>query len=326
MRLAEPCVQWLLHMSGMHGLHHQALASLDLNLIVALDALIEERNVTRAAGRVGISQSAMSHALARLRELTGDALLVRGTGGMVLTPRAVALGPPLRRALIEVAGALHSPAPFDPRTTRQRVRISTSDYCELILLPEVVRRLERDAPGIDLRVAQHRDDTPARLAAGSVDLVIAPLRPRDEAPGTFAKKLFSETFVCVVRRGHPLTKGELTSERYAAASHALISPNGHDGGFVDDALERLGLARRVAVVVPHFFVAPHIVAKSDLVLTLATRVAGLLADPLGLEVLTPPAELKLEGFTMSAVWHETTHQDPAHRFVRDLFAEVAAGI
>jgi len=323
MRFDCACVQWMWHMSVMHELH---LPSLDLNLIVALDALLEERSVTRAAERIGVTQSAMSHALARLRTLIGDPLLVRGNGKMIATPRAEALAPPIHRALAEVLAALRSPAAFDPKTARLRIRIATSDYGELILLPEVVRRLEREAPGIDLRLIPHGDDGTDSLALGTTDLVIAPLRTRDQVPGIFARKLFDERFVCVVRRGHPLAEKKMTLARFAAASHALISPRGKEGSFVDDSLARLGLARRVAVTVPHFLVAPHIVATTDLVLTLASRVATLLAAPLGLVVLKPPSELGVDGFRISALWHERTQNDPAQQWVRELFALVAAQI
>jgi DNA-binding transcriptional LysR family regulator len=308
------------HMSIMHEPH---LGSMDLNLLVALDALLEARNVTRAADKIGITQSAMSHALSRLRTVTGDALLVRGTGGMVPTPRAQALAPPIRRALDEVRVALRAPARFDPKTAHLFVRVGASDYGELILLPRVVRRLEREAPGIDLRVVQHTDPNPGPLSGGALDLVVAPVRPGDEASGMFAVKLFDERFVCVVRHGHPLAKKKLTLALFAAASHVLIAPGGREGSSVNEALARLGMSRHIAVTVPHFLVAPHLVAGSDLVLTVAERVAKLLADPLGLVILTPPAELRLKGFTMSALWHERTHAEPAHVWVRGLFAEIA---
>jgi DNA-binding transcriptional LysR family regulator len=142
----------MIDMTAMHELH---LGSLDLNLIVALDALLEERNVTRAAERVGITQSAMSHALARLRTLTGDALLVRSASGMVATARAEELGPPIRRALEGVTTALRPPRAFDPKTAQQRIRIGTGDYGEIVLLPRVVERLAKEASGIDLRVVFH---------------------------------------------------------------------------------------------------------------------------------------------------------------------------
>jgi len=282
----------------MHELH---LSSVDLNLLVALDALLEERNVTRAADRIGVTQSAMSHALARLRTLLDDPLLVRAAGGMVATPRAESLGPPIRHALEQVRTALQSPSAFDPKTVKLRARVATSDYAELILLPRLVHRLEAAAPGIELRLLPHAAD-----AAGP--------------------KLIDESFTCVVRRGHPLASQKLTLARFAAASHALISPRGKEGSFVDDALAKLGLSRRVAVAVPHFLVAPHIVAESDLVLTVASRVATLLAKPLGLVMLAPPRELELAGFRMSLLWHERTHHDAAHRWLRDLFVSVAGEI
>jgi DNA-binding transcriptional LysR family regulator len=310
----------MMHMAAMHELH---LGSIDLNLLLALDALLEAKNVTRAAEAIGITQSAMSHALSRLRTVTGDALLVRGIGGMVPTPRAEALALPIRRALEEVRTALRASNRFDPKTARLFVRVGTSDYGELILLPRIVRRLERDAPGIDLRVAQYVESGPGLLAGGTLDLVVAPIRPGDEAPGMFGVKLFDERFVCIVRRGHPLAKKKLTLARFAAASHALIAPGGKGGSFVDESLARLGMSRHVTVTVPHFLVAPHLVAESDLILTVAERVANLLAAPLGLVVLTPPPELRLEGFTISALWHERTHADPAHVWVRGLFTETA---
>jgi DNA-binding transcriptional LysR family regulator len=310
-------------MTVMQPLH---LASLDLNLLVALDALLEERNVTRAAERTGVTQSAMSHALARLRALVGDPLLVRGKSGMVATVRAEALSLPIRRALEGIVHALESPEPFEPKTARLSVRIATSDYGELVLLPKLVRRLEHEAPHIDLRLIPHSGDSVGPLVEGTVDLVVAPVRPGDEVQGVLAKKLFDESFVCIVRRGHPLAKKKLTVARFAAASHALIAPRGREGSVADDSLARLGLSRRVAVTLPHFLVAPHVVAESDLVLVLAARVASQLARPLGLVVLAPPKELGLTGFRMSALWHERTRHDPAHLWVRELFTDVAKQI
>jgi DNA-binding transcriptional LysR family regulator len=304
----------------MNGVH---LGSVDLNLLVALDALLAERNVTRAAARVGITQSAMSHTLARLRALFDDEILVRGAGGMVATTRAAALGEVVGRALADIAGALAPPRPFDPRTAEGRVTIGTSDYCELVLLPKLFRRLADEAPGLDLRVIAVDGGFAAPLASGRLDLVIAPLRAEEEAPGIRARRLFDERFVCVVRRDHPLAHRRLTLARFAAASHAMIAPRGTEGGPVDDALAKLGYERRVAVAVPHFLVAPYLVASSDVILTLAERVARVVAEPLGLAVLAPPRELALTGFTASAIWHERTQADPALAWVRGVLAEVA---
>jgi DNA-binding transcriptional LysR family regulator len=308
------------NMSSMHQVH---LRSFDLNLLLALDALLEERSVTRAAERVGITQSAMSHALARLRDLTGDALLVRTPNGMVATSRAEELASPIRRALDGVSIALRPAQTFDPRTAEARIRIGTGDYGEIVLLPSVVERLANEAPRIDLRVVFQGDAPADMLRSGEADLLISPLYTAEAGAGLYTRKLFEERFVCVVRRGHPLADKKLTLARYVAARHTLISPRGKEGSHTDDALARIGLSRRVAVTVPHFLVAPHIVAQSDLILTLPGRVADMLAAPLGLVLLKPPPELGLEGFTMSAVWHERTHGDPAQRWMRELFAEVA---
>jgi DNA-binding transcriptional LysR family regulator len=299
----------------MNDMH---IGSFDLNLLLALDALLAERNVTRAATRIGLTQSAASHALARLRKLTGDELLVRGRGGMVPTMRAEAMRAPLRRALEDLAGTLSPPPAFDPKTARVRIFIGTSDYAELVLLPGIMARLAREAPGVELRVLALGGDPFAELSSGKLDLAIMPA-PADEAPGIRGRRILRDRFVCIARRGHPLAdRKSLTIARFVAASHALISPWGMEGGLVDDALARLGLQRRVAVAVPHFLVAPHIVASSDLLLTVAERIAEVLVKPLRLAVLSPPAELGLTGFTVSTFWHERTHDDPARRWLRDV--------
>jgi DNA-binding transcriptional LysR family regulator len=312
-------MSYILH---MHELH---LGSFDMNLLVALDALLAERSVTRAAARIGISQSAGSHALARLRALTGDEILVRGRDGMVPTLRAETIAVPLRRALAEIASALSPPQAFDPKTARVRVLLGTSDYAGLVLLPRVIARLAREAPGVELRVVPIGAEPASALASGAIDMAIAPFGPSDDRPGIRARRLLRDRFVCVVRSGHALAKRRLTLARFVAASHALISPRGEEGGYVDDALARLGMRRRVAVAVPHFLVAPYIVASSDLVLTLAERIANLLARPLGLAVLAPPPELGLAGFTMSTLWHDRTHDDPARRWLREVIAAETRG-
>src|SRR5580692_4669265 len=172
MRLGGSCVQSMRDMSSMHALH---LRALDLNLILALDALLEERSVTRAAQRLGITQSAMSHALARLRDVTGDALLVRAASGMVATARAEELGPPIRRALEGVATALRPPQAFDPKTAERRIRIGTSDYGEIVLLPRVVERIAKEAPRLDLRVVFQGGSVAGMLRSGDVDLLLSPV-------------------------------------------------------------------------------------------------------------------------------------------------------
>jgi len=307
-------------MMSMNDVH---LGTFDLNLLLALDALLAERSVTRASARIGITQSAASHALARLRKLTGDELLVRGKGGMVPTLRAEAMGGPLRRALEEIRGTLSPPAAFDPKTARLRAFIGTSDYAELVLLPGVMARLGREAPGVELRVVALRDEPGSDLASGKLDVVLMPPLASEEGPSIRRRQILEEHFVCVARREHPLAKRALTLSRFAGASHALISPWGMEGGPVDDALARLGLQRRVTVALPHAMVAPHVIASSDLLLTMPERVARVLAPRLDLVVLEPPLELLLTGFTISMLWHERTHSDPARRWLRNVIVTEA---
>lgn len=295
------------------------LSGLDLNLLVTLDALLEERNVTRAARRVGLSQSAMSHALARLRDLLGDPILVRSGRGMLPTPRAEAVGRPLREALGSIERTLRAPPAFDPSSAEKAFRLWGGDFAEMVLLPPLLARLASAAPGLDLAFMPTIEGVRPSLSRGEIDLAFAPVRTVDRGPGVQEEALFEERFVSIVRAGHPLARGKLTPARFAEARHAFIAPRGRPGGAVDDALGRLGLRRRVVLMLPHFVVAPHVVAASDLMLTLPERMARILAAQLPIVVLETP--LDLPTFTVSMIWHERSDADPAHTWLR---AEVRA--
>lgn len=307
----------------MHPVH---LEGLDLNLLVALRALLTERHVTRAAARVGLSQPAMSHALARLRELLGDPLLVRTPSGMRPTPRAETMRAPLERALEDIGRLIASPAPFDPRLSTRKFRIASNDYMELVLFPRLLRRLWAEAPNVDVRIINLGAHANEDLAEGRLDLAMGVVgqfaNANADAPrGIRSQDLVSDGFVCVVREDHPVVKKRLSLDDFVALPHALVAPRGEGGSVVDSALARIGKKRRVAVEIPHFLVAPHVVRETDLVLTLAARVATSLAPLLGLRQLAPP--LELTGFTMSMVWHERQHVDAAHVWLRELIATVA---
>lgn len=248
MLLQSPCFQWMRYIISMNEVH---LGAFDLNLLVALDALLTERSVTKAAARIGITQSAASHSLSRLRTLTGDELLVRSRDGMVPTTRAEAMRAPLRRSLDEITSTLSAPQAFDPKTTRLRVFIGSSDYAELVLLPAVIARLVSEAPGVEVRVLPVGQDPGSELATGKLDLIIMPVPRGDEAQGIRGRQILDDRFVCIARRAHPLAKKRgLTLSSFAGAAHALVSPWGMEGGYVDDALARLGLRRTVAIAVP----------------------------------------------------------------------------
>lgn len=306
----------------MHAAHTD-LAGVDLNLVLALDALLAERHVTRAAARLGITQSAASHALARLRDLFDDPLLVRGPRGTMLpTPRATALAPAVHRILVDLSAVLRGDAAFDPGSARRTFRIGTSDYVELVLMPRLIERVQRLAPNIDLwlhTLTDHGDDA---LVSGTIDVVIGPPQGAARSAGSYEKILFDESFTCIVRKGHPLAASKLTLPRYCAAPHLLVAPRSTPGSFVDDALAAIGRTRRVALAVPHFLVAPYLIANSDLIATLATRVAVTFADALGLVTMQPP--LALPKFQMALAWHERSHDDPPHRWLRDQVLAVAA--
>ena len=297
------------------------LAAVDLNLLVALDALLSERSVTRAARRIGLSQPATSHALGRLRDLLGDPLLVRVGGGMALTPRGEALAEPTRAALDAASRVLAPRGAFDPAAETRPLRLAGADFTQVDILPRLCARLAEEAPGIDVQVHPAPEDLLGLVQRGEVDVALGPVRFSGLQPGLEEEPLFEERFVCVVRDGHPLTRGRLTLERFAAARHAMIAPRGKAGGVVDDLLAKHGKTRRVAARVAHFLVAPHVVAATDLVLTLPERVARLYEEQLPLRTLKLPFEVP--GFTVSMIWHERSKSDPALRWARGLLREVA---
>jgi DNA-binding transcriptional LysR family regulator len=300
------------------------VSGVDLNLLPLLDALLTERHVTRAAKAAGLSQPAASRALGRLRLLFSDPLLVRSGRGFALTPRAEALRDPVRRALGLVEGAMARPSRFDPASARRTARVMTSDYSELLLLPGLLDRLTRMAPGIDVWVHPLLESSPQPLVDGEADFMIMPIREGERlAPGVRADVLYSDRFICMVKRGHPLAK-KPTLDRFLAARHAFIAPRGRRGGPVDDALAARGKERHIALAGPHFLVMPFLVAASDLVLTLAERIARLYSQFLPVVLFEPP--LQLSGFTIGLFWHEKDANDPALTWLREQIAEVAGDL
>lgn len=297
------------------------LGGIDLNLLVAFDALLTEVNVTRAAKRVGLSQPAMSHALNRLRSLFEDPLLVRTARGMVLTPRAQQLQTPLREALGRIETVLDKTETFDPATAQRRFTLAGLDYVEFVMLPPLLEYLSKHAPGIDLFVVALHQDVSPMLESGEVDLSLGVNRPA--APGIYQQKLFQERFVCLVRKDHPEVKRSLSLEQYVRLDHLLVAPQhqAHRGGYVDAALAQRGLRRRIALAVPHFLVAPLVVSRSNLVFTVPERIARAYTELLPLRSL--PVPLELNGFSMMQHWHERNHRDPAHVWLRTVIADLA---
>jgi DNA-binding transcriptional LysR family regulator len=287
-------------------MHQTHLSGVDLNLLPLLDAVLSERHLTRAARRVGLSQPAASRALGRLRALLGDPLLVRSGRTSVLTPRAEALREPVRLALSTISQALLEPPPFDPARDRRTVRIAADDYATLVVLTPLLRTLYRKAPGLDVHVLPPLSSCVERLMRGEVDLAIAPWT--DRTPATLrAEVLCEDGFVGMVHRKHPFARRAPSLKQYVEARHALIAPSGQRGGYVDAALAKLGKERRVALMSPHFLATPFIVAESDLVITLAERVARHYARLLPVAFFKPP--IALPRFQTALYFHARDQQD-----------------
>ncbi|MBL8943295.1 MAG: LysR family transcriptional regulator [Myxococcales bacterium] len=295
--------------------------AIDLNLLRVLDALLATRSVTAAAERLGLSQSATSHALARLRDAMGDALLVRGRGGLVPTARAEAMRGDLADALAAMQRVVARPEPFEPSTARRTFRIASADYTEFLLLPPLMRRLADSAPHVDLVMRNTGAELIGELTRGDCDVGIGPAVSTNDRPGIRSRALFDDAFVCVVRRDHPALGRRWTPERFAGFAHAFIAPRGQPGGIVDDALARLGLTRRVALMVPDFLAAPFVIAQTDLVLTLPERVARAFAASLPLVIVPPP--LEVAGFSMMLLWHDRVHDEPGQRWLRERIVDAA---
>jgi DNA-binding transcriptional LysR family regulator len=285
---------------------------IDLNLLRVFDAVLREKGVTPAAARLGLTQPAVSNALARLRKLFGDALFVRTPGGVDATPFARELAEPIRQALALLESALaHGPG-FDPATSARAFRFYMSDLGQIEFLPPLVERVQRDAPGVRLEaVALEVEDIADALAAGALDVAIGFL-PGLAAP-VRRRALFRDPYVCLMRADHPVAA--LTKKKFLEASHALVT---YRGGHrvIEEALDRAGLARRIALRVPHFTVVPMVLERTDLILTLPARVARVFERRAGLKALPPPVAIPPAEVALH--WHERFEQDPGNRWLREL--------
>lgn len=301
----------------MHMVHDRVLSGIDLNLLVVLRALLSERHVTRAAARVGLSQSATSHALSRLRELLADPLLVRSGRVLSLTPRALRLLPTLERALGELEMVVSGESRFDPSTARRTFSIGMADYLQALILGPLLRRLATRAPGVDLAVVVFPNQQEL-IESGELDLALT-VTGREKRSLRY-EVLFEEQFVCMVRKGHPQIKKRPSLEKYLAERHVVVAPSGTPGSMVDDALAARGLERRVALRVTNFLIAPLVVSETDFISTMPARLAHRLTKNYPLRLVPPPVELPRFGYCMS--WHPRLDQDDAQRWLRQFVAAV----
>lgn len=300
----------------MQRIMNPDIRNLDLNLLKTLDALLDERSVTRAADRLSLTQPAVSGMLNRLRESFDDPLFVRAQRGIVPTLRAEQLAAPVKQLLADIE-ALLQPQGFDPVSAQLTLRLASTDYALRAIVLPFLSSLRQHAPNIRVSVQPVDEHALAgQLDRGDIDLAL--ITPDTAAPGLHSAPLFDERYVCVMRTGHPdAASGAISLDRFCALDHALVSPAG--GGFqgvTDHALTRMGRSRRVLVSVTSFLVLPEILQGSDLIAVVPQR---LVTSTDGLIVMAPP--LPIPGFRKTLAWHERTHRDVGHQWARSLLLQ-----
>lgn len=288
------------------------LAQLDLNLLVHLQVLLEECHVSRAAQKLGSSQPVLSRSLSALRAHFADPLLVRSGNALVPTERAKALRPDLEALLHGVERLAHD-ARFDPAEASGRICVSAPDVVALLLLPALLERLARLSPGLDVEIVPWQSDWRRPLERGDIDLTVG--FPTGDEPGLHARVLLVQEWAVVLRRGHPALRKRWTPELYASLPHVLVTAAGRGASAIDEALAARGLSRRVVLRVPYPLVAPLIVSRTDVVVTTLHFLAHQIASRDDVVVKKPPVPVPAVRVPM--VWHERSHRDPRHRWLRD---------
>jgi len=311
-------------MKNMIYIPNMNVADLDLNLLRAFDAIATEGSVTIAGERIGLSQPAMSNALSRLRQLFGDPLFVRTPRGMRPTPFAQQLAQPVREALRLIQGALQQHAGFEPGSSSNTFRFHMSDIGEMVFLPGLLERVKREAPGVKIEVVRIPiKEVHAALEAGELDLAIGFLPGL--TTGMRQQSLFRDHYVCMLRADHPVVGARISAKQFREAAHVLVSYAGTGHQVIEETFVAQGLGARIAARVPHFLVVPMILARTDLIVTVPSRVAAIFAQTGNFKIL--PLPLSMPSFEVRLHWHQRFHQDPANRWLReamtDLYAELA---
>ncbi|QOL48718.1 LysR family transcriptional regulator [Massilia litorea] len=290
---------------------------IDLNLLAVFQEVYRERQISNAARRLNLSQSAVSNALARLRRLFGDALFVRTGQGMQPTPFAQSLAEPVGAALAQVALALNQRSAFEAAASTRRFTIAMTDVGELHFMPALIERCRLAAP--HLQISSRRAGSIAlkeEMESGRVDLAIGPFEDISEA--LYQRLLFRQPYVSMVRRGHPLTEGKVDLARFAAAEHLFVDSSESPYDRINQLLEKAGIGASTRFRVPHFTAVPYIVQASDLVVTVPQKLAERAGPPFGLAWITPP--LKLPPLQTNMFWHRRYNQDPGNQWLRGLVA------
>jgi DNA-binding transcriptional LysR family regulator len=309
-------------MAQIQNIHRTNLSALDLNLLVALEALLEEASVGRAADRVSLSQPAMSHALKRLRGLLDDPVLVRAGARMQLTSRAEALRHPVRDALARVRDLLTGEE-FEPARSARTFRLCVADSAGDLLLPILMKRLDDEAPGVRVEVQPWRGKTvdPFELAR-LADVAIACVP--DRFKGFYQQRLFTDRDACAVRRGHPIAERLADLEEFLTAKHVAVVGRESTEDPVDTWLRQEGFGRNVVLTVPHYLQALHVVAQSTLIAVIPERLIRAYAGPLALDAAAVP--LDVGTFDEYLLHPARTHADPGCAWLRGALIEIATSL
>jgi DNA-binding transcriptional LysR family regulator len=304
-------------------LHAVRFNKLDLNLLVALDALLKERSVTRAAETLNLSASAMSNSLARLREYFEDELLVQIGRKMELTPRAETLQEAVRDVLLRIDSTIAAPPAFEPHTSDRMFRIFASDYTQLVLAPAMLALAAQARSTVRFEFAPQVSEPARYLERGEADLLIIPTGFM--SPDHPREVLYRENFVCTVWRHGAMAEGELSFERYVAAEHVVMQPaGGRADAFEGWFLKRYGITRRVSVRTYSFITLPGLVVGTDRIATVHERVARRLAGAWPLEIR--PTPMAIDGMEQAMQWHKFRTNDPGLTWLRGLLVEAAKRI
>ena len=297
------------------------LKDVDLNLLVVMQQMFKARSVSRVAEQLGLSQPAVSNALARLRKLLGDPLFVRTPAGMLPTPFAQQFAAPLAQALATLHAALNQRAEFAPAHSERVFTIGMTDIGEIYFLPTLMDALARAAPGVAVSTVRNTAvNLKEEMEAGHVDLAIG-LLPQLKS-GFFQRRLFLQRYVCLFRKGHALDKRRVSLREFSAAEHVVVVSPGTGHGKVDEVLERAGIRRTVRLTVPHFVAVGHILRHTDMVATVPERLAQALVEPFGLAYSAHPATVPQ--IAIKVFWHAKVHKDAASQWLRTLVFETFA--
>jgi DNA-binding transcriptional LysR family regulator len=291
--------------------------SLDLNLLLVFDAVMSELNVTRAADKLSMTQPAVSKSLTRLRRAFSDDLFIKVQSGVKPTPKAMKLWIPIRNGLAEIR-QVTEPSSFDPATSAATFTLAMNDYVASLFAIPLIQRLEQTAPNINVRIVPSTNiDAPLLLEQSEIDLACGAISSSKSRLRT--QQLFTDYYVCGMRKEHPLAKRKLTLEQFVGANHLLITLTGEATGFIDRTLQEKGLQRRIVMTVNQFALAPSVLANSDLIAAINYR--SVQRSPFALALHLTELPFEQSSIKVCMMWHERKSRDIAHSWLRSLLVE-----